>query len=346
MASMQRHIAAVFFIMLLAVSGMVCADARIGTDGLLNVTTCVFDPAGQQGPIYLMARDQALEARKWGMVLDLRAFTDETVAADSFKAGDCDAAVISSLRARQFVKFAGSVDAIGGLMAYPQVEDFVRLLANPKVGRLMIEGDYEVGGIVPLGAAYVMVNDRTIDSVEAAAGKKIAVLDWDRSQAELVRALGARPVASDIRDYFGKFNNGQVDVIACPAIAFKPLELHRGLGSKGAIYHFPLVNVTASFVLRRSRMPAGRDIGQLARDYAASRVASAVAAIQQMEREIPSHYWMALEPGDQKRYLIMMREARLLLTREGIYDTRMMSLLKRIRCKHEPGNAECTLPDE
>lgn len=315
-------------------------------DELHRVRTCVFDPAGQQGPLFLMARDLALEARKWGVLLELQAFLDENVATESFRVGDCDAAFISSLRTRQFVKFAGSMDAIGGLMNYAQVEDFVRLLANPRMGKLMVDGDYEVAGVIPLGAAYVMVNDRAIDSVEAVAGKKIAVLDWDQSQAELVRALGARPVLSDIRDYFGKFNNGQVDVIACPAIAFRPLELHKGLGKKGAIYHFPLVNVTASFVLRRSRLPAGTDIGQRARDYTAARVGDTVAAVQQMEQEIPRHYWMALPTGDQQRYLAMMREARLLLTRDGVYDPRMMSLLKRIRCKHEPGNAECSLPDE
>src|SRR5690606_331140 len=119
--------------------------------------------------------------------------------------------------------------------------------------------------------------------------------------------------------YFGKFNNGQVDVIACPAIAFRPLELHKGLRKKGAIYHFPLLNVTASFVLRRSRLPAGTDIGQHARDYTAARVGDTVAAVQQMEQEIPRHYWMALPSGDQQRYLAMMREARLLLTRDGVY---------------------------
>lgn len=32
--------------------------------------------------------------------------------------------------------------------------------------------DYEVVGIVPLGAAYIMVNDRRIDTLSKAAGKK------------------------------------------------------------------------------------------------------------------------------------------------------------------------------
>ena len=38
--------------------------------------------------------------------------------------------------------------------------------------------------MAPLGAAYVMVNDRSIDSIEKAAGKKVAVMGLDKKQAQ------------------------------------------------------------------------------------------------------------------------------------------------------------------
>ena len=38
----------------------------------------------------------------------------------------------------------------------------------------------------------------------------------------------------------------------------------------------------------------------------------------------------------------MMREARVDLMKNGTYDKRMMSLLKKVRCQVEPQNAECT----
>lgn len=41
-----------------------------------------------------------------------------------------------------------------------------------------------------------------------------------------------------------------------------------------------------------------------------------------------------------------MREARLQLIQDGTYDPRMMELLKRVRCKYDPGAAECSLKDE
>jgi hypothetical protein len=104
----------------------------------------------------------------------------------------------------------------------------------------MVNGPYEVAGIVPLGAAYVFVNDRKIDSIEKAAGKKIAVLEWDKSQARMVQQLGAQPVASDITNFAGKFNNGQVDIIvgACRSLQAAGA-LQRDSETKGAVYRFP-----------------------------------------------------------------------------------------------------------
>jgi hypothetical protein len=58
---------------------------------------------------------------------------------------------------------------------------------------------------------------------------------------------------SDITNFAGKFNNGQVDIIGAPAVAFRPLELYRGLGEKGAIFRFPLIQVTASVIVNRDK---------------------------------------------------------------------------------------------
>jgi hypothetical protein len=318
----------------------------VAAPALHPIKTCIFDPGGASGPAFLMAKDQALEMRKWGIDLQLVPFIDEKVAAENFKVGQCDAVNMTSLRARQFVKFAGSVDAIGGLMTYQQVNDLVQLLAKPSIAPMLSEGDYEVAGIVPLGAAYVMVNDRAINSVEKAAGKRVAVLDWDKSQAKLVQQMGAQPVASDVSNFFGKFNNGQVDIIACPALAYEPLELYKGIGAKGGIYRFPLVNVTGSFVIRRSKMPKDIDVGLRMRAYIAELVPKAFEAIRVAEKSIPADKWMELTPVEKDKYTKMMREARIMLTQDGTYDARTMKVLKRIRCTREPSNYECSLKDE
>lgn len=305
---------------------------------------CVFDPVGTQGDAYSMMKDFKLAAQKWGANIELRAYTDEHVVAEDFKAGQCDGAIMTGLRGRQFNQFTGSIDSVGAIPDYKHMRSVVELLSSPKSAALMVNGSYEVAGIVPLGAAYVFVRDRSINSIEKAAGKKIAVLEWDKSQARMVQQLGAQPVASDITNFAPKFNNGQVDIIAAPAIIYKPFELYKGLGTTGAIYRFPLVQITANLIIRHEKFPPG--FGQKCRGYIVSQLDRAFSMIKKTEGEIDEKYWLDITEKDKINYTKMMREARLQLTREGVYDKRMMAVLKRVRCKYDPVAAECSLKDE
>ncbi|MBQ0723534.1 MAG: hypothetical protein KBT52_08225, partial [Paraperlucidibaca sp.] len=63
------------------------------------VTICIFDPVGANGPAVGYAKDYMLEAKKWGINADIKAYTDERVAAEDLKAGQCDAAAVTTLRA-------------------------------------------------------------------------------------------------------------------------------------------------------------------------------------------------------------------------------------------------------
>ena len=300
---------------------------------------CVYDPTGAQGPSYAFAKDYALAAKTWGVNLILKAYTDERVASEDFKAGQCDGVAITGLRGRQYNGYVGSIDSIGSVPSYRHLRTVLQVLASPQSEANMKKGAYEVAGIFPLGAAYVFVRDRSINSIEKAAGKKIAVLDFDKSQAKLVQQLGAQPVSSDITNFTTKFNNGQVDIVAAPGIAFKPFEMYKGLGTTGAIYRFPLIQLTAHMIVRSDKFPAG--FGQRSRSFVLTQLDRADATIQQAEDGIPAKYWLDLTVADQEKYTVMMREARIQLTKDGIYDPKMMRLLKKVRCKIEPAAGEC-----
>ena len=331
-------------------------DLKPGEDGLppplekpLHVTVCFFDFQGKNGDFYSQAKDLALIAQRWNVYADLKVFTDERVTAENFKVGQCDAAGISTLRARQFNPFVGSLDAIGAILSYQQLTEAINFLAKPEMGAYMVNQDVEIVGIVPLGAAYVMVNDRRINTLAKAAGRKVAVLDFDKSQATMVQKIGAQPVSVDLTSIGGKFNNGQVDILALPALAFEPLELYRGMtddkgNARGAIFKFPLLQVTGVMMMHRGKFPDG--IGQLVREFTAMQLAPAYQFILETESAIPVKYWMDIPESDKPGYVNMLRNARLAVTKDGFYDPRMMQLLKKIRCKLEPGNYECSLNDE
>ena len=348
-----------------------------------QVTLCVYSPDGPKGESFKQAMSYLTEVPKYtrmakdiGIDLNItmlnpltlridigypklkkrastetkiRVYSDERVLAEDFKMKKCDGAGMSNIRARQFNAFAGSMDAIGGILTYKQLSEAISLLSRPEFATRMTNRDYEVVGIIPLGAAYIMVNDRKINTLAKAAGKKVAVFDFDKSQAKLVQRIGAQPVAVDFTSVGGKFNNGEVQIMAGPALIFKPMELSKGMiGAngevKGAIIRFPLMQVTGVLMMHRGKFPDG--LGQIVREVSSLNLAPAYDFVYQTENDIPVKYWMDVPGTDKPGYLKMMREARIAMTQDGYYDKTMMQFLKRVRCKFEPTNYECSMNEE
>ena len=303
---------------------------------------CVFDMLGAQGQLFSAMKEYALQARSWGVTLEVRPYVDERVASEDFKAGQCDAALLTGMRARQFNHVVGSIDSIGAMPGYPALKLLIETLARPEAGKLMVNGNYEVGGIMPLGAAYLFLRDRHINSVAKMAGKKIAVLDYDQAQLRMAQRIGAQAVSSDVSNFAGKFNNGVVDVVAAPAVAYLPLELYKGVGTQGVVVKMPVAQLTFQLLLHRQQFPEG--FGQHSRSYFLQLFDPALKAVLEAEDQIMFFY--PPPDGDSGKYQEMMREARISMTGEGIYDRRMMGIMKKVRCRLDPGNVECSDPRE
>lgn len=62
--------------------------------------------------------------------------------------------------------------AIGGLPNYALFKILLGYINNPKLAKYLVEGNYEIAGIYPLGAVYVYVNDREINSAAKLAGRR------------------------------------------------------------------------------------------------------------------------------------------------------------------------------
>ena len=317
-----------------------------------KLTLCVFDPLGERGDIFNYAKDYVLQMPRFGLMnrVVLKAYANETILSEDFKAGQCDGAMMSNLRARAFNHFTGSLDAIGALPTRPDINMALSALASKAMAPKMSEGDYEILGLIPLGTAYIMVNDRSINTLAKAAGKKIAVLDFDQSQAKLVQRIGAQPVRVDLSTLSGKFYNHQVDIIAGPAVIFRPLELWKGMTDPdgtptGAVVRFPLIQIHGAMVVHKRKFnnPA---TNQKIREYVLTQLGSAYRYIDQSERDISAKYWMDVPANDRVGYGKLMRDARIALTKDGTYDKDMMHLLKKVRCTNDPSNFECALNDE
>jgi hypothetical protein len=343
------------FARLALVAGLVLSGASaLATEGPLpqplTLKFCVFDFQGNQGDISRYARDLGQAAQRWNLRLDIRSYTDERIAAEDFKAGQCDGVALSTPRARAFNGFIGSIDSIGAAPDYRHIRALAATLDHPRINPMTIQGDYQVVTIMPVGASYIMVNNRHIDSIDKAVGKKVAVLDFDKTQSLLVQRLGAQAVPTDYFRFANKFNNGEVDIITAPALAVKPLELQRGMGDYGGIYRLPLTQATGTVLINRARLlPRIPDLDariSTLRQLALPEMDKAIAYIRRQEQAIPAGLWLDFPPAEQEKYVHMMRDSRIRLTREGYYDSRMMALMKKVRCRYEPASYECALHDE
>lgn len=311
---------------------------------LAKQVVCVFDPVGKAGDAYALAKDYALEAKNWGADIDLRAVTDERLAAEDLKVGKCDGAIISGLRGRQFNKYIGSLDAIGALTDMKTAISAYKLLSLPRAAEKMVNGPYEIAGLGTIGPAYLFVNNKNINTLAKAAGKKIGVFRYDEAQPKLVQQVGAQAVSVDVTSAGAKFNNHEIDILPAPVVAFKPFELYKGLGEKGGIVKFPLTQISANFIIRKDKFPQG--FGQKSRTWVASQLGRTFNIVAKYEKEIPAKYWMNIPANEQLNYIKMMRESRIALTKSGIYDPQMMNFLKKVRCKENPSSFECSLNDE
>lgn len=333
------------------VSATLSAFAAIGFSAqaqAAKIDVCVFDLLGKSGESYQMAQEWALAAKGWGAEVNLIPRQDEAVADNDFKAGKCDGVFMTAMRARQYNKFAGSIDALGGAPNNAIAQRAISFALDKRNAAKMVTTlggkKYEVAGISPLGSAFIFVRDKNINSIEKAAGKKFAVLGYDDAQKIMVQRVGAQAVISDVSNFVAKFNNGQVDMVGAPAYAYKPLEIYKGLGNHGAMFNFPVLQVTADFVIRPEQFPAG--FGQKSRDWFVKNLPKAMSMINRLEGEIPAKYKMNLSAEDKTKYQKMLRDGRMDMTKRGIYDPAMMSVLKRARCSVEKTNFECSLGGE
>ncbi len=137
---------------------------------------CVFDLVGKNGDVFTLMKDYQLAAKNWGADLELKVNSNEAVIAEDFKAGKCDAVSITGMRGRQFNSFTGSLDAIGAIPDLNLAVKIMQGLASPNFAKYMTNGKYEVVGVIPVGDAFLMVNDRNINTVAKAAGKKLQFL--------------------------------------------------------------------------------------------------------------------------------------------------------------------------
>ena len=68
--------------------------------------------------------------------------------------------------------------------------------------------------------------------------------------------------------------------------------------------------------------------------------------IKVAEAGIPASTWNDLPPENIPKYVLMLREARIDIAKQGLYNKRGLNIIKRARCSVNPADAECATQTE
>ncbi len=301
---------------------------------------CVYDPAGKAGDYYRLLEEWATEAASWGATVTLQPYTDEETARRDYDAGHCDGVLATGVRLQGYNRFPTTLEAIGAIPDYAWLKTLVDTLAtNSSVAPKMRSGDHETAGLLPVGAVYLFVRDRNIDSVAELSGKRIATLDYDKASAYMVKKVNAVMVPADLSSLGPKFNNGEVDAAYVSAPGYKPFELWHGIGTKGGVVKLPLAQATLQLVIRASKFPEG--FGAKSRLSLAAKFDRALAVVKTAEAGIPANAWIVLPANAGPTFDAMFEDVRVDLRGQGAYDAAMLKAMKATRCNKAATRPEC-----
>ncbi len=329
-------IRSLFALGLTALSLLGAAEARAETKKF-----CVYDPAGRSGDYYGLMSKYATNASTWGVEVEVVPYTDELTAAKDYEAGACDGVVATGVRLQRFNSFGSSIEAIGGLPSYPLLKKMVDTLnTSPSAAALLTQNGNTVVGFIPVGAVYLFVRDRNVDTVQELAGKRIATMDYDKASSFMVQRVGAVAVAADLGSIGPKFNNGDVDACYVSAPAYRPFELQHGLGTAGGVLKAPLAQATLQVLIRDSAFPEG--FATKSRADLTGRFDAALALVKTAESGIPANYWVSVPDSTQAEWDKLFQGVRVQLRDEKkAYHPDMLRVMKQMRCGANAGRAEC-----
>lgn len=314
---------------------------------LLKRTICVFDPVGGAGDVAQIMKDFKLEARDWGVDFTVITESSESVIANWLKEGQkCDAGALTGIKVREFNNFTPTVEAVGALTTNKEMKLLLTVLSSKeKYTKHFNQNGYVVAGIMPVGPVFALMRSNKWNSVKDLAGKKITYIQGDDASLGLIKQVGGNPIPTDTNTFASMFNNGSVDITFAPAVVVAPLELYKGMANGGAIVDLIMSQITFQMLFRADRFP--EEVVKKARAANIANYDKAFAIIDDYTSKVDKKYWMNItDPALLAQYRTILGDARVNLSKAGIYHPTVLNLMFKIRCRYNPTLGECSKPYE
>ena len=307
-------------------------------------TVCTWDPVGNSGPVMAFFKGAKPSAQSWGADLTFIPYEDENQVTQDLRDKKCDIGIVTAILSRDFVPFAGTLDAIGAIKSEQQLKKTMAAISSPKAVDLMSSGEYEVVASMPIGSMFAFVKDRGIKNIHRFRGKTMAILNGDIQTQTFAELAGAIPLRTTLSNFSHQFNSGYLDIVLMPALAYTTFELYKGIGDKGGILDIRLFYGMLQAIALKSSFDDA--FGTNMRRWIVNRMRHITTMIDNAEKEIPKKHWIKTDQETKDELEEFYKNIRLTLKVNDKFDTRSLSLLWKIRCFIAPNRDECELPTQ
>lgn len=304
-------------------------------------TVCVWDVLGKQGPIYAALIDQRIRLSHYGIAVNVEAYTNEQHVVDKLKEGFCDTSIMSGAKAKQFNDFTGSIESLGGVPTRRHMKYLLQVLASTHAYKKMVQGNYHVVGVIPIGFNYLFTHTPTQPRLSRLLNRQTtaAAVKQDVSQNALFSQFDTKllPV-QNTSGAAGAYNSAEADVFMSPLVGFNMFSLGEGLKT-GSILDYPLSQMTLQVISRLDTIPM--EVGQFLREDIFVKTNMFYRKVENNTRGVPREKMLKLSADDEAVLDAKIQQVRQKLTDNGSYNAGMMKLQKNIRCKIDKQRDEC-----
>jgi len=195
-----------------------------------------------------------------------------------------------------------------------------------------------------VGGSYVFVNDRSDTTLTSLKQKKIGVDSSNLGTETIVNTVGATPVKGALMESVQSYVDGKVDAMISPALPYIVAGNSQDSGNKGAFAN-SISQSTLQLIGRTELFPLG--IAQILReDFLFKFDTYSQRFMQELNGVVSEDFWIPMSEAETKKQNKIYQDIRIKLRDEGYYDASMLRLARKIRCRFEPANSECTNPVE
>ena len=189
---------------------------------------CVWDVLGKQGPIYTALVDQKLRFSHYGIPLEVEAYINEQDVVDKLKSGHCDTSIMSGAKAKEFNDFTGSIEALGGVPSRQHMKYLLQVLSSTHAHKKMAQGNFQIVGIIPIGANYIFTHDGKKPTLNRSFNGKnrAAIVEGDASQQAFFGAFDMQLIpGQSTAAAAGAYNLAEADMFMAPLVGYNMFNL-------------------------------------------------------------------------------------------------------------------------